>query len=105
MHPQNPTQVLANQPLHRSSKLSLVMCVAMLGFFALGNAGVTNWSALGGAIAVSLAGMYASMLLRERASALDLRSIEASSTLLRAATLLPLLLFVAFLVLLVVQFW
>lgn len=105
MQLQSPAQLPANQPVHRSGKLSLAMCVAVLGFFALGNAGVTNWRALGGAIAVSLVGMYASMLLREKASALDLRSIEASSTLLRAATLLPLLLFVAFLILLVLQFW
>jgi len=105
MNLQNPTQVLANQPLHRSSKLSLVMCIFMLAFFALVNSDATNWNVFGGSIAVSLAGMYASTLLREKAGALDLRSIEASSTLLRAATLLPLLLFVAFLVLLIVQFW
>lgn len=105
MNRQSPTQILTNQPLHRSSKLSFVMCILMLAFFALANSDATNWNVFGGSIAVSLVGMYASTLLREKAGALDLRSIEASSTLLRAATLLPLLLLVAFLVLLVVQFW
>ena len=98
-----PIQFMQNRWLRLSSRLSWVISILSMAFFGLANAGITKYVPFLGAIGVSLVGMYAASLLRERAERLDINGMFASKAVIRAAIALPLLLAVAFAILLTIQ--
>ena len=63
---------MQNRWLRLSSRLSWVISIWSMAFFGLANAGITKYVPFLGAIGVSLVGMYAASLLRERAERLDI---------------------------------
>ena len=98
-----PTELAQNKWVRRSGRLSLAMSVLLAAFFSLANAGVTNYVPFLGAIGISVVGMYAATLLRERVDALDLNGAFPSQSVIRCAIALPLLLTVVFAILLAIQ--
>lgn len=98
-----PIELPQNRWVRRSGRLSLAICLFLVTFFSLANAGITKYVPFLGAIGVSVIGMYAATLLRERADRLDLNGMFAGQTVIRCAVALPLLLTVAFAILLGIQ--
>ena len=93
-----------NRLLHWSARISLLMSIVFVAVFSLMNAGITNSLVIGGAIGVCLVGVYVSTRLKEVACGLDLQSKFAGPANIRCAIALPVLLAVAFLILLALQF-
>lgn len=77
--------------------------VAIVGFFSLANAGITNYVVFSSAMGVGFIGLCVSSVLREKANALEMRSASISSGTMRFALAAPILLVVAFLSLLALQ--
>lgn len=98
-----PIELSQNRWVRRSGHLSLAISLFLVAFFSLANAGITKYVPLLGATGVSVIGIYAATLLREHADRLDINGKSAGQTVIRCAIALPLLLTVAFAILLGIQ--
>ena len=90
--------------VRRLSSLSLVICFFLMAFFSLANAGITKYTPFASATGAFLIGLYAATVLRERANRLDLNGLQASRSIVQCAVALPVLLILAFAILLTIQF-
>ena len=77
--------------------------VAIVGFFSLTNAGITNYLVFSSAMVVGFIGLCAFSRLSSKAEALEMRSSSVDPGTMRVAIAAPVLLVVAFLSLLALQ--
>jgi len=98
-----PIQHSQNKWVRLSGRLSFVLSILQMGFFSLANAGITKYLPFFCAMVVFVAGMYGATLLRERAEKLDINGYLATKADNLSAIAIPLLLIIAFAMLLIIQ--